>query len=161
MPVKKYKPLSPDPYVGKIKGDTEFARLAHLNDLVDQVNNNSGSTYKVYTALMSQSGTNAPTVNILENTIGNIVWTYSATGSYQGTLVGAFPSGKVFFYMAPGASYNSGPQIYSNEIRTIVNPDPDFIVLTNRKIEFAAGVYTSAGNSNGFTNVPIEIRVYP
>jgi hypothetical protein len=38
MAIKKYKPLSPDPYVGKTKGDTEFARLAHLNNLVDQVN---------------------------------------------------------------------------------------------------------------------------
>ena len=160
MAIKKYKPLSPDPYVGKIKGDTEFARLAHLNDLVDQVNN-SGSTYKVYTGLMSQTGTNAPTVSVLENTIGNIVWTYSGVGSYQGTLVGAFPSGKVFFYMAPGVGYNAGPQIYSQQIRTIASPSPDLIFLTNIKIEFTAGVYTSAGNSNGFTNVPIEIRVYP
>lgn len=38
MPIKKYKPLSPDPFINKIKGDTEFARLAHLNNLVDQVN---------------------------------------------------------------------------------------------------------------------------
>jgi len=37
MAIKKYRPLSPDPYVNKIKGDTEFARLAHLNDLVNQV----------------------------------------------------------------------------------------------------------------------------
>ncbi len=161
MPIKKYKPLSPDPYVGKIKGDTEFARLAHLNDLVDQVNNNSGSTYKVYTGLMSQTGTNAPTVNILENTIGNIVWTYSGVGSYQGALTGAFPSGKVFFYMAPSASYNSGPQIYSNEIRVIASPSPNLIFLDNIKLVLTAGVFTSSGNSNNFTNVPIEIRVYP
>ena len=38
MALKKYKPLSPDPYVNKTKGDTEFARLAHLNDLVDKIN---------------------------------------------------------------------------------------------------------------------------
>lgn len=38
MALKKYKPLSPDPYVNKIKGDTEFAKLAHLNDLINQVN---------------------------------------------------------------------------------------------------------------------------
>jgi len=37
MALKKYRPLSPDPYVNKLKGDTEFARLAHLNDLVNQV----------------------------------------------------------------------------------------------------------------------------
>lgn len=43
MPIKKYKPLSPDPLINKIKGDTEFARLAHLNNLVDQVNEEIGS----------------------------------------------------------------------------------------------------------------------
>ena len=39
MKVKKYKPLSPNPFINKIKGDTEFARLGHLNNLADQVNN--------------------------------------------------------------------------------------------------------------------------
>ena len=38
MPIKKFKPQSPDPSLGKIKGDTEFARLGHLNNLVDQIN---------------------------------------------------------------------------------------------------------------------------
>ena len=33
MPLKKFKPRSPDPYVGRIKGDTEYARFAHLNEL--------------------------------------------------------------------------------------------------------------------------------
>jgi hypothetical protein len=38
MPIKKIKAQSPDPYLGKVKGDTEFARLAHLNNIVDQIN---------------------------------------------------------------------------------------------------------------------------
>jgi hypothetical protein len=38
MPIKKYRPQSPDPFINKIKGDTEFARLAHINNLVDQIN---------------------------------------------------------------------------------------------------------------------------
>jgi hypothetical protein len=38
MAIKKFKPLSPDPALNKIKGDTEFARLAHLNKLVDEIN---------------------------------------------------------------------------------------------------------------------------
>ena len=40
MAIKKFKPLSPDPALNKIKGDTEFARLAHLNKLVDDINAN-------------------------------------------------------------------------------------------------------------------------
>jgi len=34
----------------------------------------SKKPYKVYTVLLSQSGTSAPTAIVLENTIGNIVW---------------------------------------------------------------------------------------
>ena len=37
MSIRKFKPLSPDPALGKIKGDTEFARLGHLNQLIQQM----------------------------------------------------------------------------------------------------------------------------
>ena len=38
MSIKKFRPESPDRALNKIKGDTEFARLAHLNRLVDDIN---------------------------------------------------------------------------------------------------------------------------
>jgi hypothetical protein len=46
--------------------------------------------YKKYVALISQTGTNDPTLSILENTIGDIVWTRAAGGVYQGVLFNAF-----------------------------------------------------------------------
>lgn len=52
--------------------------------------NSSARPYKVYTALISQSNTDAPVTIVLENTIGNIVWTRANTGQYLGTLTGAF-----------------------------------------------------------------------
>ena len=42
--------------------------------------------YKSYVALISQTGTAAPTVTVLENTIGNISWTRSSVGQYVGLL---------------------------------------------------------------------------
>lgn len=58
------------------------------------------TTYQVYTALISQTGANAPTIvsdgtgpnTPLQNTIGNIIWTRVGTGIYNGTLAAAFPS---------------------------------------------------------------------
>jgi len=44
-----------------------------------------------YIATISQAGTAAPTVTVLENSIGDIVWTRTAVGDYLGTLTGAFP----------------------------------------------------------------------
>lgn len=37
MAIRKFRPVSPDKDLNKIKGDTEFARLAHLNRLVEDV----------------------------------------------------------------------------------------------------------------------------
>jgi hypothetical protein len=44
-----------------------------------------------YIATISQAGASAPTVTVLENTIGDIVWTRAAVGDYLGTLTGGFP----------------------------------------------------------------------
>jgi len=53
--------------------------------------------YKVYTALLTQSGTSAPTATVLENTLGgSITWTYTSTGSYVGTLTSAFTLNKTW-----------------------------------------------------------------
>lgn len=50
---------------------------------------------KVYRALISQSGTSAPLVKVLSNTIGAIVWSRLGVGNYAATLAGAFPQFKV------------------------------------------------------------------
>lgn len=47
-------------------------------------------TYKKYIATINQSSFSDPIVNVIENTIGNIVWIRSATGIYQGSLSNAF-----------------------------------------------------------------------
>lgn len=53
--------------------------------------------YKVYTALLTQSGTDAPVATVLENTLGgDIVWSRDGEGNYIGTLNNAFPSNKYF-----------------------------------------------------------------
>lgn len=42
---------------------------------------------KVYTALLTQTGTDAPTVTVLQNTTGEtITWTRNTTGIYWGTI---------------------------------------------------------------------------
>lgn len=47
--------------------------------------------YRSYTALLTQTGTTAPTAVVLENTLGqDIVWTYTGVGTYTGTSVGTF-----------------------------------------------------------------------
>ena len=59
--------------------------------VTNTINGDAIVPYKKYIANVTQSGSSAPTVSILENTIGDIVWTRTSSGVYQGVLFNAFP----------------------------------------------------------------------
>ena len=51
--------------------------------------------YLVYTALITQTGTSAPTATVLKNTLGGtVVWSYNGVGDYTATLSGVFTANK-------------------------------------------------------------------
>lgn len=106
--------------------------------------------YKVYTALISQSGTNAPVAKVLENTLkGNIVWTYTNTGSYKGTLIDAFTENKTFFPVQSNIAQSPDTDSKFGISRSSNNEISLFTVLADNSFE------------NGILlNTPIEIRVY-
>jgi hypothetical protein len=61
--------------------------------------------YKVYTALLSQSGTSAPTATVLDNTLGGtVVWSRNTVGDYRATLSGAFTNNKTVTFVNQGAT---------------------------------------------------------
>lgn len=105
---------------------------------------------KVYRAIVTQNGIGDPVVAIIENTIGNIVWTYSgAEGLYVGTLAGAFAQGKTFVkpptnYYAPGfgptfffgGGWNDADSVYISSfdqngtgVNGTLNPDYSFLEI--------------------------------
>jgi hypothetical protein len=99
--------------------------------------------YKKYIATVSQTGTADPTVTVLENTIGDIVWTRVGVGVYQGVLLGAFPD-QDKTYLLINQNTQSGGQInYINwfdvdtiEISTLDTTfTPDDSLLLNTTIE--------------------------
>jgi hypothetical protein len=159
MAVKKYKPQSPDPYVGKIKGDTEFARLAHLNDLVDQVNNNSGASYKSYVAKIYQNSTSAPVITVVENTTGlTLNWTRAAVGRYiTNTITG--DGNKITITCSPGNQIPVGICIYSS----IGGAGGSNIYFQIESFANYIGSFVSTVGPNDsiLTNATIEIRIYP
>jgi hypothetical protein len=89
----------------------------------------------------------APVVTVLENTIGNIYWTYEGVGVYNANLIGAFNEQKTFALISnPNAAYTSAGTCYSSV--TI-----DFVQLTTLDSTFA--------NSDDLLYLnTIEIRVY-
>jgi len=104
--------------------------------------------YKVYTALLSQSGTSAPTATVLENTLGGtIVWTRSATGIYVGTLSGAFTVDKTLTLM------NTGHNVNGFEGISRVDADSVKVQTYINGPTYSDGRLSNSGAS-------IEIRVY-
>jgi hypothetical protein len=133
-----------------------------INEIIDYLNNNPSYTpsYKVYTALLTQTGTDAPVATVLENTIGDIVWTYVNPGYYQGVLTNAFPSNKTFV-MAPSSVYTSNlpsggdMDIYSAGVDSI-----NEVFYTTSLLNGSTGVLSRQNSVNGGYPKIIEIRVY-
>jgi hypothetical protein len=101
------------------------------------------ASYKVYTALLTQIDTEAPTAVVLENTIGNITFTRYAPGGYKAVLLGSFPEAKAW------AIIKSSNIAYS--------------VAIERADNDSFNIYTQHLNNNAdllLKNTPIEIRVY-
>ena len=104
-------------------------------------------TYKKYIATISQTGTNNPTVTVLENTIGDIQWVRMGVGTYYGQLLGAFPTqGKVFL-------------ILNNTLASLFTTEFIWGTLDNVNILTYDG--TPAPIDGALTYNTIEIRVYP
>lgn len=103
--------------------------------------------YRSLTGLVSQSGTDAPTMIILENNLkGTPVWTRDAQGEYTLTLAGAFTVGKTFV-ICPGVTGQG------NTTQISSNTNPDFINLGTSN---AADIL----QDDLLDNNTIEIRVY-
>ncbi len=113
--------------------------------------NTSAPSYLVYTALLTQTSTNAPVATVLENTLGATpVWSYDSVGFYIATLTGAFIVGKTVVFM--GTTNLHGDGIIVNDVNNVNEIWVNSAVLT-------AGFLIDTDEL--LFNTPIEIRVYP
>lgn len=114
--------------------------------------------YKSYKAIVNQSGTAAPTMTILENTIGTIVWTYFSAGLYVGTLADAFTNGKTLLKAVANRMTESGNPTFA-ELQ-VDNADNDVVYLNTYIID---GSNQTQGQNNimlATTASYIEIYVF-
>ena len=114
--------------------------------------NSSARPYKVYTALISQSGASAPTATVLENTLdGSITWSRNSVGVYLGTLANGFSStlSKVRIFISGGEPSQNTTGFY--------NALPNNIDSVQVNTRNTSGSLADSLMSTGAT---IEIRVY-
>ncbi len=100
--------------------------------------------YKTYVALLNQDATAAPTANVLQNTIGTIVWTRTGAGDYLGTLTGAFPQYKTWVVLA-----------------TYIDTFSDVFWLSANTLQLKTNNSANVGTDSLLMKRSIEIRVYP
>jgi hypothetical protein len=126
----------------------------------------SAASYLVYTALLSQSGTDAPVATVLENTLGQtITWTRSALGRYDGTFSSGYDASKIFLYPLDNQGWVAMP-VYTSSGGDIGDHYYTFTASSGTKIriEFVtkAGVLAEWSSVLDFsTNIPVEIKIYP
>ena len=71
-------------------GDDRWVILGDTKSNLYKINYNILKPYRVYSALLTQAGIAAPVATVLEDSIGNIVWTRNGAGNYLATSNNAF-----------------------------------------------------------------------
>lgn len=104
-------------------------------------------SYKVYTALLTQTGTNPPVATILENNLGNITFGYTSPGNYTINSSSLFEVNKTFILNQSYSGYDNRISVVS----TYINNSQIFLSSLNLGI---------ANNGLIYTPTSIEIRVY-
>jgi len=116
-----------------------------IQSVIDLVQEGVVPKYKVYTALLTQSGTSAPVATILENTLGGtLVWSYVVPGVFYGTLTGAFTLNKTTVLN----NITNG-----NTCVTAVRSSVNDIQIQTRN-------FSNINENSSMNGMTIEIRVY-
>lgn len=117
---------------------------------IDDIREGTGLPYKVYTALLSQTSTSAPTSIVLENTLGAAgSFSYQGVGVYNYTNSGVFTSDKTIIFCTKDANEET----------------PAYIIEGKRTSDNVVQFIVKATTTNNLTNgalskANIEIRVY-
>jgi hypothetical protein len=102
-----------------------------------------GLPYKVYTASLTQTGTDNPSAVVLENTLGfDVTWERVQKGVYTLTLPSGTDITKIFIFLG----------INTKKIDRVLIIDKDGVQSIT---------ITTSGSDDSLSNSGIEIRMYP
>ena len=102
--------------------------------------------YKVLTGIITQAGTAAPTITVLENTMGVLpVWSYVSVGNYRFTSTGLFTTAKTVVFTQMG----------SGTLGAVLN-----YTTTANYIQLYAGNLAGSYADDLFASSSFEVRVY-
>ncbi len=109
--------------------------------------------YKIYRALLTQSGTDAPVATVLENSLGGtVVWNYSSAGTYTATLSGGFTVNKTG--LAPVGNLNVSFLTANADFR---RTDANTLTLITSSLDG----FSATPADDMLTGVLVQVYVYP
>jgi len=130
-------------FTGSLQGTSSYSQNSLTSSYITP-------KYKIYVALLTQTGTSAPVATILENTLGFTPFiSYSSPGVYLYTSSAGFPTNKTAFF--PGVAFGG----------TGGNIEFDIDYGTPNDIYFYTRDNTGTNVNGLLKTTPIEIRVYP
>lgn len=125
---------------GGVNKKTTTQDIADLGD--------GSSNYKVYVALLTQTGINAPVATVIKNTLGGtVVWSRVSGGNYEGTLIGAFPDGKTATFITNGQSLSTG--------------DIHLYRFSDDVVNLSTASDGQTGSDGSIVKASVKIEVYP
>lgn len=129
------------------EGSPDFTNVGAPNNNIGTFFVATGTTPNKWGSGLLEFDKGAPIVTVLENTIGNIVWSRVSDGEYNGTLNSAFTSNKTYYSitMTSGGGLDVG-QFVQNTTQS------DYISI--------ATWHNDILSDDLLTDTPIEIRVY-
>lgn len=134
-------------YIGPNLSDGIYTKVDPDGTKIDLESSSGGAQPKIYKALLSQSGTNAPVATVLVNTLsGTPVWSYDGVGNYILTLASEFPQNKTFIKINNAESGGRFNLAYWDSVNTI-------------RVDSADGSGTGYNDLLLYTS--FEIEVYP
>jgi hypothetical protein len=159
-------------YEGELTiGVTYFINGSAILDGCDFTNvgapNNNVGTYFVATGTtpnwngttnpdMLIYNTGAPVVTVLENTIGNIWFTYGDVGQYLALSNGAFPLDKTGCFIGGTGIQSNCPSFVANSLPNFHPNAGNGVYIQCSGVEFTPDYYTD----DALGNTMLEIRVY-
>jgi hypothetical protein len=126
--------------------------FSKINEIIDYLNGTSGNgSYKVYTAILTQTGTADPTITVLNNTIGNITVSRYGGGIIEFNSISKLKINKRVVFISPPSNLdypNNYFQSYDDE-----GVSDDYYRLVQKEM-------STGDPMDNFSNIQIEIRVY-
>ncbi len=137
------------------RDDEYLAGAITVEDLAAQIA--PQPAYKVYTALLTQSGTDAPVATVLENTLGGeVVWSRVGVGIYSAILANAFTADNTIF--PQGIEWTAGLGVVPLTKNTFFDHGYQIYRIDSNEINFAT--YDSSYVSKELSDISNSAKIF-